>query len=94
MKKDFSLDMIMLASDCLEWLLEDSKLRVVVGFYKREGLLPEKVRVTRAKNLNGIHIEIGKPNYAEREYLKRLKKNGMKIVDYRVWKIPMKGKTK
>lgn len=68
-KRKVEKSMKQLACDCLWTLLDDPKKRVVIGFR-----LPKKVRVTRARNGNGIHVEIGKPNYQEGEYIKKCKK--------------------
>ena len=50
-------------------LLSDKDIHSVTIFE------PTRVKVTRAKNGNGYHVDMGKPNYSERIFLKKHKKD-------------------
>jgi hypothetical protein len=63
-----------LLAEALDMLLADETLHTVTAFCSPLSNVKQRVRVTRAKNGNGFHIDIGKPNYAERAFLKQCKK--------------------
>lgn len=67
--KSYDRFIIRLAITCLYDLLTDPTKKWVMGFK-----LPLTVKATRARNGNGFHINIGKPNYEAREYLKECKR--------------------
>jgi hypothetical protein len=67
--KEQNEKMKLLACNCLYDLLGDPTKKWVMGFY-----LPLTVKASRAKNGNGYHVTIGKPNYEVRVYLKQCKK--------------------
>ena len=54
-------------------LIKDKSLHTVTMFH---ALPKERVRISRAKNGNGFHVTIGKPNFRERQWLKLCKKAG------------------
>ena len=63
-----------LIRDAFAVLLKDENLHTVTAFCSPLSNVKERVRITRAKKRMGFHLEIGKPNYAEREFLKLCKK--------------------
>jgi hypothetical protein len=60
-------------------VLGDEGIRTVTVFYSPK----ERVRITRGKRNSGIVVNIGRPNYLEREYLRDCKKDGIKPL--KVW---------
>lgn len=61
-------------TDGFHLILERPDLHTVTVFCSPLGAVKERVRVTRARKRMGYHVEIGKPNYAERQFLKLCKK--------------------
>lgn len=65
--KDFTL--------AIETILRDEKLKTVTLFCAPLSKVKERIRVSRkAKTPNELVVTFGKPNYAEREFLKLCKK--------------------
>lgn len=60
--------------ETLDILLLDETIHSVTGFISPLNDVKERVRITRSKNGNGIHLDIGKPNYREREFLKKCRR--------------------
>ena len=62
-------------TDAIEVLLRNPKLKSVTVFQAPLANTKQRVRASRkAKTTDQILITFGKPNYAEREYLKQCKK--------------------
>jgi hypothetical protein len=64
-----------LLADAFFLILSDKRLRTVTAFFPPLSDVKERVRVTSSKG-HGFHVEIGRPNYREREYLKLCKGAG------------------
>lgn len=65
---------INLIAQCFEYLSKDKGLHTVVAFCSPLSKVKSRIRVTRAKNGNGYHVDINRPNYLERKFLKLCKK--------------------
>lgn len=59
--------------DAMEMILRDDSMRVVTLFCKPLSDVTQRIRVTR-RTKNELVVTYGKPNYAEREFLKLCKK--------------------
>ena len=67
---------IKLIAEAIYALLKRPDLHTVTAFFPPLSDVKKRVRVTRVKNGNGYHLKIGRPNYAERQFLKLCKKAG------------------
>jgi hypothetical protein len=72
MDKNLVLDI----SDGMAVLLNDKTLHAVTVFRSPLKKIKERIRITRAKNGNGYHLDIGRPNYRENQWIKLCKKAG------------------
>jgi hypothetical protein len=61
-------------TDCLRRLIEDNQLHSCTAFLSPLSNVKKRIRMTKAKNGNGFHLDIGKPNYKERKFLQLCKK--------------------
>lgn len=74
MKIKMTDELVQLAMYCLSTLLYDDTKKSVIGFAKPLSNVKMRAKATRAKHHTHVMVTIGKPNYAEREYLKLCKK--------------------
>ena len=65
---------VALIHDSIHMILKQPELHTVTAFCSPLSNVKERVRITRHKKRMAYHLEIGRPNYAERQYLKRCKK--------------------
>jgi len=70
------MSQITLISSAFYELLKRPKLHSVTAFCSPLSNVKERIRVTRAKKGMGYHLEVGRPNYAEREFLRLCKRAG------------------
>jgi hypothetical protein len=76
----------------LQLLFKDETIHSVTVFCSPLSDVKKRVRITRRKTFKDILINIGKPNYAEREFLKLCKKAKTNPRKYKLWFFPKKKK--
>ena len=81
---------IPIINESLKLILANETIHSITGFFSPLSDVKRRVRITRLKNGNGLHLDIGRPNYAERRFLKLCKK--AKTKPKRFWLKPFPDK--